>query len=178
MQLTLFIRNYQRTRSANITVHLEAEGQDDFVVAGLRKGWSDTDSPSGHWRKDSLAADTSRMRILEANIRVVDGRRTLPQPSGDTQKANLSGSLTSELTNDVLLFQKWVVCMSRIRRNTMWIILFLYCRNNGILLMIGNNVGWASAPQYRAAKDSVSISKTRAVKYSHKTKAWLISNFT
>jgi len=85
MQLTLFIRNYQRTRSANITVHLEAEGQDDFVVAGLRNGRIPILLPGTEekivWQLIPLECGYLKL----PNIRVVDRRRTLPQPSGETQ---------------------------------------------------------------------------------------------
>ncbi|KAG6861711.1 hypothetical protein C0995_013280 [Termitomyces sp. Mi166 len=38
MPLTLAIRNYHPSRSANIVVHLELEPSDGFIVAGLRSG--------------------------------------------------------------------------------------------------------------------------------------------
>lgn len=85
IQLTLFIRNYQKTRSANITVHLEADGQDGFVVAGLRNGRIPILLPGTEekiiWQITPI--DCGYLKL--PNIRVVDRRRTLPQGSGEVQ---------------------------------------------------------------------------------------------
>ena len=83
IQLTLLIRNYQKTRSANITVHLEADGQDGFVAAGLRNGRIPILLPGTEekivWQITPI--DCGYLKL--PNIRVVDRRRTLPQGSGE-----------------------------------------------------------------------------------------------
>ena len=83
-QLTLLIRNYQKTRSANITVHLEADGQDGFVVAGLRNGRIPILLPGTEekivWQL--IPIETGYLKL--PNIRIVDRRRTLLQGSGET----------------------------------------------------------------------------------------------
>ncbi|KAK2463095.1 hypothetical protein APHAL10511_004750 [Amanita phalloides] len=80
--LTMLIRNYHKTRSANITVHLEPDGQDSFVVAGLRNGRVPI-LPPGTEEKilwQLIPLECGYLKV--PNIRVVDRRRALLQPSG------------------------------------------------------------------------------------------------
>ena len=88
MPMVLLIRNYHKSRAANITIHLEADSQDGFVVAGLRNGRIPILLPGTEekliWQLIPLECGYLKV----PNIRVVDRRRTLPQPSGGEAHAD------------------------------------------------------------------------------------------
>lgn len=80
--LVLLVRNYHRSRSANITVHLETDAQDGFVVAGLRNGRLPILLPGAEEKVVWQLVPLESGYVKLPNIRVVDRRRTLPQPTG------------------------------------------------------------------------------------------------
>ncbi|KAF8627616.1 hypothetical protein AX15_004317 [Amanita polypyramis BW_CC] len=82
MPLVLLVRNYHKSKSANITVHLEADSQDGFVVAGLRNGRIPILLPGTEEKVVWHLIPLECGHLKVPNIRVVDRRQTLPQPSG------------------------------------------------------------------------------------------------
>ncbi|KDR75635.1 hypothetical protein GALMADRAFT_268205 [Galerina marginata CBS 339.88] len=85
ISLTLTIRNYHPTRSANITVHLEPESLDGFVVSGLRNGRVPVLLPGSEeklvWRM--LPIECGYVKV--PRIKVIDRRKAIPasQNSGE-----------------------------------------------------------------------------------------------
>ncbi|KAF8633400.1 hypothetical protein AX17_004571 [Amanita inopinata Kibby_2008] len=80
--MVLRIRNYHRTRSANITVHLETDAQDSFVVAGLRNGRVPVLFPGAEEKVIWQLIPIECGYVKIPRLRVVDRRRTLPHASG------------------------------------------------------------------------------------------------
>ncbi|PFH52170.1 hypothetical protein AMATHDRAFT_74451 [Amanita thiersii Skay4041] len=80
--MVLLIRNLHKHRSANITVHLETDGQDAFIVAGLRNGRIPILLPGSEEKIVWQLVPVECGYVKVPRIRVVDRRRTLPQTSG------------------------------------------------------------------------------------------------
>lgn len=80
--MTLRIRNYHPSRSANITVHLEAETLDSFVVSGVRNGRVPVLLPGSEeklvWQMMPL--ECGYMKV--PRIKVLDRRAVIPGPAG------------------------------------------------------------------------------------------------
>jgi len=87
ISLTLTIRNYHPTRSANITIHLEPDSLDAFVVSGLRNGRVPVLLPGSEeklvWRM--LPIECGYVKI--PRIKVIDRRKAIPasQNSGEPE---------------------------------------------------------------------------------------------
>jgi hypothetical protein len=78
VSMTLTIRNYSPTRSSNITVHLEPDPLDSFVVSGMRTGRVPVLLPGTEeklvWR--IIPLECGYVRI--PRIKVMDRRRAIP----------------------------------------------------------------------------------------------------
>ncbi|KAF8891851.1 Gryzun, putative trafficking through golgi-domain-containing protein [Infundibulicybe gibba] len=84
--LSLIIRNHHPSRAANITVHLEPEASDGFVVAGLRSGRLPVLLPGSEekvtWRLIPLECGNIKI----PSIRVADRRKTPATEAQPTEK--------------------------------------------------------------------------------------------
>ena len=90
ISMTLSIRNHHPTRSANITVHLEADSLDSFVVSGMRTGRVPVLLPGAEekliWRMIPLECGYVKL----PRIKVIDRRRAISaavQSSGEAVPA-------------------------------------------------------------------------------------------
>lgn len=90
ISMTLRIRNYHPTRSANITVHLEPDSLDSFVVSGMRTGRVPVLLPGAEekliWRMIPLECGYVKL----PRIKVIDRRRAISaavQSSGEVVPA-------------------------------------------------------------------------------------------
>jgi len=92
--LTLTIRNYHPTRSANITVHLEPDSLDSFVVSGLRSSRVPVLLPGSEeklvWRM--IPIECGYVKV--PRIKVIDRRKAIPlsQNSGESGMPNDASS--------------------------------------------------------------------------------------
>jgi len=105
LTIRLTIRNGHPSRSANVTVHLEPEGTDGFVVAGLRSGRVPILLPGSEehvlWRLVPIECGYVRV----PRIRVVDRRRSVEQ----AQLQGAQGTLESELDAVRVVDVRWDV---------------------------------------------------------------------
>lgn len=91
ISMTLSIRNYHPTRSANITVHLEPDSLDSFVVSGMRTGRVPVLPPGAEekliWRMIPLECGCVKL----PRIKVIDRRTAISaaavQSSGEAVPA-------------------------------------------------------------------------------------------
>jgi len=78
VSMTLTIRNYHPSRSANITVHLEPDSLDSFVVSGMRTSRVPVLLPGAEekliWRIIPLECGYVRL----PRIKVIDRRKAIP----------------------------------------------------------------------------------------------------
>ena len=109
VSMTLTIRNYRPTRSANITVHLEPDSLDNFVVSGMRTGRVPVLLPGAEekliWRIIPLECGYVRL----PRIKVIDRRRAIPasQIPGDIVPAP-EGSTGDPVKVIDLRYDAWV----------------------------------------------------------------------
>jgi hypothetical protein len=96
LPLTVTIRNYHPTRSANVTVQLEPDISDGFIVAGLRSGRVPVLLPGGEekltWTLIPLECGYQPI----PRIKVLDRRKAIPATSstdGAPQAEGLVGEL-------------------------------------------------------------------------------------
>ncbi|KAG6866197.1 hypothetical protein C0991_007222 [Blastosporella zonata] len=72
--LSLTVRNYHPTRSANIVVHLELDASDGFIVAGLRSGRLPVLMPGDEEKFSWMLIPVECGRVKIPQIKVVDKR--------------------------------------------------------------------------------------------------------
>ncbi|KAF9529733.1 glutathione transferase omega-1 [Crepidotus variabilis] len=107
VSLTLRIRNYHSSRSANVTVHLEPETLEAFVVSGLRNGRVPVLLPGSEeilvWQMIPLECGYLKV----PRIRVIDRRKSIAGPAGQALSeaaGNAEGS-AGELVQVIVLRQ-------------------------------------------------------------------------
>ena len=85
MFLTLTIRNYHPTRSANIVVQLEPDSMDGFVVSGLRNGRVPVLLPGSEEKLiwNILPIECGFVKV--PRIKVTDRRKTIPGSQGTSE---------------------------------------------------------------------------------------------
>lgn len=85
ISISLTIRNYHPTRAANVTVHLEPDSLDAFVVSGVRNGRVPVLLPGSEeklvWRMIPIECGYVKL----PRIKVIDRRKAIPvsQSSGE-----------------------------------------------------------------------------------------------
>ena len=96
MSLTLTIRNYHPTRSANILVQLEPDSMDGFVVSGLRDGRVPVLLPGSEEKLiwNIIPIECGYVKVPQ--IKVTDRRNAVPGPQGE------SGATTDAFPGDVI----------------------------------------------------------------------------
>lgn len=82
MLLTLTIRNYHPTRSANIVVQLEPDSMDGFVVSGLRNGRVPVLLPGSEEKLIWNIIPIECGFVKVPRIKVTDRRKTIPGSQG------------------------------------------------------------------------------------------------
>lgn len=78
--LTVFIRNYHPTRSANVIVQLEPDVSDGFVLTGLRSGHIPIILPGAEEKLQWTLIPLECGYLDIPKIRILDKRRTVPAP--------------------------------------------------------------------------------------------------
>lgn len=90
--LSLTIRNYHPTRSANVTVHLEPESLDGFVVSGIRNARVPVLLPGAEeklvWQMIPLECG----HVQVPRIKVIDRRKAVPGNQAGEGGAAVDGS--------------------------------------------------------------------------------------
>lgn len=82
LPLTVLLRNYHPTRSANVTVQLEPDLADGFVVAGLRSGRVPVLLPGAEEKLQWTLIPLECGYLSIPKIRILDRRRAIPAPPG------------------------------------------------------------------------------------------------
>ena len=85
MFLTLTIRNYHPTRSANIVVQLEPDSMDGFVVSGLRNGRVPVLLPGSEEKLFWNIIPIECGFVKVPRIKVTDRRKAIPGPQGTNE---------------------------------------------------------------------------------------------
>ena len=85
MFLTLTIRNYHLTRSANIIVQLEPDSMDGFVVSGLRNGRVPVLLPGSEEKLIWNIIPIECGFVKVPRIKVTDRRKTIPGSQGTNE---------------------------------------------------------------------------------------------
>lgn len=98
MSLTLTIRNYHPTRSANIVVQLDPDSLDGFVVSGLRTGRVPVLLPGSEEKLiwNILPIECGYVKVPK--IKVVDKRKAISSSQGTSEP----GANTDTFVGDVI----------------------------------------------------------------------------
>jgi trafficking protein particle complex subunit 11 len=99
MPLTLIIRNYHPTRSANIVVQLEPDSMDGFVVSGLRNGRVSVLLPGSEDKLIWSIIPIECGYVKVPRIKVTDRRKAIP---AQAQDANESDAITDAFAGDLI----------------------------------------------------------------------------
>ena len=110
MSMTLTIRNYHPTRSANVVVQLEQDSSDGFVVSGLRNGRVPVLLPGSEEKLvwNIIPIECGYVRV--PRISVMDRRKAISSSQG----TNEPGANTDAFAGDVI---KVIDLMQEIRQD-------------------------------------------------------------
>lgn len=92
VSMTVTIRNYHPTRSANVTVQMEPEVTDGFIVAGLRSGRVPVLLPGGEERLEWTLIPLECGYQSIPRIRILDRRKAIPGVPATTEEVPVDGS--------------------------------------------------------------------------------------
>jgi hypothetical protein len=97
MSLTLTIRNYHPTRSANIIVQLESDSMDGFVVSGLRNGRVPVLLPGSEEKLIWNIIPIECGYVKVPRIKVTDRRKAIAQPQGTNESGVTPDAVVGDL---------------------------------------------------------------------------------
>ena len=97
MLLTLTIRNYHPTRSANIVVQLEPDSMDGFVVSGLRNGRVPVLLPGSEEKLIWNIIPIECGFVKVPRIKVTDRRKAIPGSQGTNEIGANADTSTGDL---------------------------------------------------------------------------------
>ncbi|KAJ7169134.1 Gryzun, putative trafficking through golgi-domain-containing protein [Mycena crocata] len=93
LSLTIIIRNRHPSRSANVTIQLEPDPMDSFVVAGLRSGRVPIMLPGGEERVTWRLIPIECGYVQVPRIKIVDKRRAIASAQGLREEAETEGEV-------------------------------------------------------------------------------------
>ncbi|KAF9486045.1 hypothetical protein BDN70DRAFT_870556 [Pholiota conissans] len=101
VSISLTIRNYHPTRSANITVHLEPDSLDAFVVAGVRDGRVPVLLPGSEEKLVWNMIPIECGYVTLPRIKVMDRRKAIPASQSSTEAGVTADSSAGDIVKVV-----------------------------------------------------------------------------